>query len=317
MLDSFLSRLPLSREGVDRDGLRRDSPALFDELWADPATRVLALHGHRALGSAADGPAALDLLPVDRVTSATIRIYLGRTTVAHEGEPVGTPVVAAVLSDAAALALEPAEERWLELRATAVQLDDRDAALFTGALATANWHASHPFSPKTGEPTVVEQGGWVRRAPSDGSQVFPRTDAAVIMGVVDQDDRLLLGANAMWGGDRYSLLAGFVEPGESFEAAVKREVLEESGVTVEDPRYLGSQPWPFPASVMVGFLARVAAESGPATPDGTEIIDLRWFSREELHASLGEIALPGPSSIARAIIEEWYGGPLEDGEREW
>lgn len=317
VLDSFLSRLPLSREGVDRDGLNRDSPALFDELWADPATRVLALHGHRALGSAADGRAALDLLPVDRVTAATVRIYLGRTTIAHAGEPVGTPVVAAVLTDAAAAELAPGEERWLELRTTATQLDDRDAALFTGALATANWHASHPFSPKTGEPTVVEQGGWVRRAPSDGSQVFPRTDAAVIMGVVDADDRLLLGANAMWGGDRYSLLAGFVEPGESFEAAVKREVLEESGVAVEDPRYLGSQPWPFPASVMVGFLARVSASSGPATPDGTEIVDLRWFSREELRASLGEIALPGPSSIARAIIEEWYGGPLEDGEREW
>jgi NAD+ diphosphatase len=110
----------------------------------------------------------------------------------------------------------------------------------------------------------------------------------------------------------YSLLAGFVEPGESFEAAVVREVFEESGVTVTDPVYLGSQPWPFPASIMVGFLAKVDASSSTGLhPDGEEIVDLRWFSREDI--ARGDVGLPGSSSIARAILEEWYGGPIDGG----
>ncbi|MFT2689502.1 NAD(+) diphosphatase [Clavibacter zhangzhiyongii] len=250
---------------------------------------------------------------------ATIRIYLGRTTVAHEGEPVGTPVVAAVLTDAAAaLELAPGEERWIELRTAAVQLDDRDAALFTTALATANWHASHPFSPRTGEPTVVEQGGWVRRAPSDGSQVFPRTDAAVIMGVVDQDDRLLLGANAMWGGDRYSLLAGFVEPGESFEAAVKREVLEESGVTVEDPA-LPRQPAVAVPRVRHGRLPRAglrderAGDAGRHRDHRPALVQPRGAARRRSARSRCPARRPSRAPSSRSGTAD----PLEDGEREW
>jgi NAD+ diphosphatase len=129
--------------------------------------------------------------------------------------------------------------------------------------------------------------------------------------VTDADDRLLLGSNAQWESNRYSLLAGFVEPGESLEAAVEREVYEESGIRVTDPVYRGSQPWPFPASLMIGFTARIddTIES-ELTPDGAEILDLRWMSHDELYAARNEIALPGPTSIARALIEEWYGGPL-------
>ena len=131
------------------------------------------------------------------------------------------------------------------------------------------------------------------------------------MGVTDDADRLLLGSNAMWESNRYSLLAGFVEPGESLEAAVQREIHEESGIHVAEPVYLGSQPWPFPASLMLGFTAKVAPGTGTdTTPDGTEILDLRWFSRDELVAALGEIRLPGRTSIARAIIEEWLGRPI-------
>jgi NAD+ diphosphatase len=148
------------------------------------------------------------------------------------------------------------------------------------------------------------------------TEVFPRTDAAIIVGVIDADDRILLGSNALWESNRYSLLAGFVEPGESLEAAVEREIFEESGVRVIDPVYLGSQPWPFPASLMVGFTARVdPARTSTLTPDGAEILDLRWFSRDELTSALAEIILPGPTSIARAIIEEWYGRRIDDGQR--
>ncbi len=126
----------------------------------------------------------------------------------------------------------------------------------------------------------------------------------------------MLGSNALWESQRYSLLAGFVEPGESLEAAVAREVFEESGLRVKNPTYMGSQPWPFPASLMVGFHAELDHEaSGELTPDGTEIVDLRWFSRDDLTRALGEISLPGKTSIARAMIEHWYGGPIEDGDR--
>jgi NAD+ diphosphatase len=195
----------------------------------------------------------------------------------------------------------------------ATTLTDLEAGLFTTALALANWHHSHGFSPRTGSATDPVDGGWVRRAAGERHDVFPRTDAAIIVGVIDADDRILLGSNAAWESNRFSLLAGFVEPGESLESAVIREVFEESGIRVADPVYLGSQPWPFPASLMVGFTARVdASQTSTLTPDGAEILALRWFSREELAASLDEITLPGHTSIARAILEHWFGGPIDD-----
>ncbi|NEM90588.1 NAD(+) diphosphatase [Galbitalea soli] len=307
MTNSFLSRLPLSRYEVDRDYLARERENLFDELWADPATRVLPIFQGTALLSS---PSSLALLPVGAIPEAELRVYLGRSTSTTSPEPVGTPIVAVLLADAGHLA----ESEWGSLRALGTVLSDRDAGILTEALGILNWHASHAFSPRTGEPTLVEKGGWVRRDPVSGTEVFPRTDAAIIVGVTDADDRLLLGSNALWESNRFSLLAGFVEPGESLEAAVVREVFEESGIRVTDPVYLGSQPWPFPASLMLGFMARVDSRvTSTLTPDGNEILALRWFSREELRDSRGEIMLPGSTSIAHAIIEEWYGEPITDG----
>lgn len=308
MSQSFVNRLPLARQAVDRDYLSRSRPALYDELLADPATRILPLWQGKALTAGN----ALRLMRSEDVTAATVRVYLGRTTAAAEGEPIGTPVIAVVLTDAAAAELEPDEENWGNLRTLAEHMSERDTGLFTEALAIANWHESHGFSPRNGEPTVVEEAGWVRRSFADDSQVFPRTDAAIIVCVVDDRDRLLLGSNAMWGTGRFSLLAGFVEPGESLEAAVVREIFEESGMRVVDPEYLGSQPWPFPASLMVGFRARLAPDQEPAAlrPDGTEIVELRWFTREQLRDAANTVLLPGRSSIARAMIEDWYGGEL-------
>ena len=309
MPDSFLSRLPLSRFEIDRDNLAREREGLFDELWADPATRILPIFQGSALLST---PSSLALLPVDAVPSAELRVYLGRSTSTTSPEPAGTPIVAVLLEDAGHLA----ESDWANLRSVGGALSDRDAGIFTEALGILNWHQSHRFSPRTGEPTVIEKGGWVRRDPVSNTEVFPRTDAAIIVGITDADDRMLLGSNALWESNRYSLLAGFVEPGESLESAVIREVLEESGIHVVDPVYLGSQPWPFPASLMLGFTAKVDPAHGTeTTPDGTEILDLRWFSRDELAASLADIKLPGPTSIARAILEEWFGGPIDDGSR--
>jgi NAD+ diphosphatase len=252
----------------------------------------------------------LALLPFGEVPDAEILVYLGLTTTSTESEPAGTPVVAAHLTEAGALA----GEEWANLRTVGTTLSDRDAGLLTEALGIVNWHLSHQFSPRTGERTVVEKGGWVRRDPVSNTEVFPRTDAAIIVGVTDAADRILLGSNALWESNRFSLLAGFVEPGESLEAAVIREVFEESGIRVTDPVYLGSQPWPFPASLMLGFTATVDRDrTSTLTPDGAEILELRWFSRDELRAARGDILLPGPTSIAHAIIEEWFGEPITDG----
>jgi len=312
MSQSFLTRLPLSRFEVDRDYLARDRPHLFDELRANPAARVLPVFDGKAL---LKSESELALLPFADYPDADILVYLGKTTTATATEPVGTPVVAAHLHDASALAAgEWAAAEWANLRTVGSRLSDRDAGLLTEALGILNWHLTHTHSPRTGERTVIEKGGWVRRDPVSGAELFPRTDAAIIVGVTDADDRILLGSNALWESNRFSLLAGFVEPGESLEAAVVREVFEESGIRVTDPVYLGSQPWPFPASLMLGFSAILDQDlTSTLMPDGAEILDLRWFSRDELRASRGDILLPGPTSIAHAILAEWLGEPITAG----
>lgn len=307
-----VSALPLSRHGLDRDYLSRSDPDLFESLRHDPRMRQLVLWRGKAL---LDSGGALDLLPHDAALDSALRLYLGRSV--GSGSP-GDPVVAVIVSDDTALSIaSPESDRWGDLRALGDTFSDRDAGLFTAALALANWHDSHRFSPRTGMATIAGQGGWVRTDTESGREVFPRTDPAIIVGIVDAEDRLLLGHNAMWPANRFSLLAGFVEPGESLESAVMREVFEESAIRVVDPVYLGSQPWPFPASLMLGFMARVDPQvESILTPDGTEILDLRWFSRDELTSSLDDIGLPGHTSIARAIIEHWYGGPIAD-RRQW
>ena len=190
-------------------------------------------------------------------------------------------------------------------------LGDRDAGLFTHAVALANWHDTHTHCPLDGTPTIPDPGGHSTRCPADGTEHFPRTDPAVIMLVTDPDDRCLLARNAAWPGRRVSILAGFVEPGESAEQAVIREVAEETQIKVTNVRYVGSQPWPMPRSLMLGF--RAEAPAGQAiVVDREEIAEAHWFSRDELLAAIQarEIALPPPVSIARHIIEAWFGGPL-------
>jgi len=305
---SFLKSLTLSRYAIDRDYLARENPDLIEQLLADTATRVLPIFQGEALLA---GPRALALIPAEGVPPAALMVYLGRSQSSQSSEPVGTPIIAALLDDAGHLA----DEEWGNLRRIGHLLSDRDAGLFTEALGILNWHDSHRFSPKTGVASVVGKAGWVRVDPTSGAEIYPRTDAAIIVGITDDDDRILLGSNALWESNRFSLLAGFVEPGESLENAVIREVFEESGLRVLDPVYLGSQPWPFPASLMLGFTARLdSSHENALAPDGTEIIDLRWFSRDELVMALPEILLPGRTSIARAIIELWFGSEIDDAQ---
>ncbi len=309
---SLTPRLALSRAKLDRDAASRDIPGLIDTLWADPATRVVCTWRGEVLTENSDGLELAYRRPQELARPQAV-IYLGKSTFGDEDLDEGTPVLAALCSDEDAVAIERDTTRWVSGRTSGHALGDRDAGVLVQALALANWRAEHRYSPSTGHPLISDSAGWVLVDSQSGKHVFPRTDAAIIVLITDREDRIVLGSNALWDSQRYSLLAGFVEPGESLEAAVAREVFEESGLVVTQPRYVGSQPWPFPASLMVGFRAQLDHEaSGPLRPDGTEIVDLRWFSREQLRESLGEIVLPGPTSIARAMIEDWYGQPLPE-----
>jgi NAD+ diphosphatase len=198
-------------------------------------------------------------------------------------------------------------------------LPERDGGLFIAAVALANWHVRHPYSPVSGRLTTPGEAGWTR-VTDDGTEIlWPRTDPAVIVVVHDglpgPEGRCLLGSNAAWKGvrgvPRYSCLAGFVEPGESAEATVAREVAEEVGVNVSDIRYVASQPWPFPGSLMLGFTAR-AEPNAAVRLDPEEIADARWFTRTEIAAVLagepGDFGLPMAASIAHFLISEWTAG---------
>jgi len=183
--------------------------------------------------------------------------------------------------------------------------------MFTEAVALANWHATHTHCPRDGTPTEPISAGHARRCPADGSEHFPRVDPAVIMLVTDDDDRCLLARNRNWPPRRVSILAGFVEPGESAEQAVAREVREETGLTVTGIRYVGSQAWPMPQSLMLGFRAD-AGHGQQITVDDEEIAEARFLTRAELAAEVasGALLLPPPVSIAHQIIQSWYGSPL-------
>jgi NAD+ diphosphatase len=200
-------------------------------------------------------------------------------------------------------------DAWSGLREVGADLDDLEAGLLVEAVAMLEWHDRNRFSPLSGAATTVEKAGWVRRDDATGAELFPRTDPAVIMLVHDGGDRCVLGRQAVWPPGRFSILAGFVEPGESAEGAVAREVAEEVGLDVGDIRYVGSQPWPFPQSLMLGFVAR-AENPGPLVLDPDEIEEARWFTRDELRSGAGPRALPPPVSIARHILDRWIAGEL-------
>jgi NAD+ diphosphatase len=209
------------------------------------------------------------------------------------------------------------QERPATLREVGALLDDTQAGLLTTAVALANWHGTHPRCSQCGEPTTPTAGGWSRTCPACGAEHYPRTDPAVIMAVVDDAGRILLGHQATWPERRFSTLAGFVEPGESLEGAVRREVHEETRVRVGEVAYQGSQPWPFPSSLMLAFTGR--ALSTAIEVDGDELAQARWWSREELALDVAteELLLPPPVSVARRLIEQWYGGPLRDTGGAW
>ncbi|MBA3359363.1 MAG: NAD(+) diphosphatase [Thermoleophilaceae bacterium] len=196
----------------------------------------------------------------------------------------------------------------LGLREAAATLSQEEGGLAAYAAAILNWHRTHRYCANCGAGTEPHEGGLTRLCPACGTQHHPRTDPVVIM-LVSDGDRLLLGRQRAWPAGRYSALAGFVGPGESLEEAVTREVREEAGVRVTDLAYVSSQPWPFPASLMLGFTSEWAGGELGGIDD--ELQDVRWFDRPEVQAAAGEsgrLLLPPRSAIARRLIEGWLAG---------
>ena len=321
----LLASLTLARGDLDRAAERRDDAAWFASTWDDPATRVVLVHRGRTLvrggagGVAWTDPAYDGDQPRAADDRGSVEIaLLAPSDVGHDGVRVllavdeGVTYVALLVPGAVEPWDPPDGTRWEGLREVGSALGDRDAGLLVAAVALANWHAGHPRCPRCGVATEPSQAGWSRTCPDDASQHFPRSDPAVIVLVRDDEDRALLGRRAEWPEGWYSTLAGFVEAGESAERCVARELAEEAGILVDRLDYLGSQPWPFPASLMLGYHARLAAGSPEARPDGVEISEVRWFTREEMAAGCeaGTVRVPPPVSIARRLVEHWYGAEL-------
>jgi NAD+ diphosphatase len=276
----------LSRTAVDRAAARRDDEAWLETAWESGRLLVLDSDGRATVDD--DGP-ALVFADSAASDSAGDRLLLGVDDdgIAFWGT-LGTPP-------------KKLGARPLGLREVGAALTDRDAGLLVTLVALTNWHATHTHCPRCGAPTRVTQAGWSRRCDVDDSQHFPRTDPAVIVLLHDGADRALLGRQPIWPAGRYSTIAGFVEAGESAEQCVHREVREETGVIVDEVVYRASQPWPFPASLMLGFEARVIG--GTVETVDKELEDVRWFTRQELRTGSG--TFPPSASIAHWLITGW------------
>lgn len=311
------SLLPVRPALVDRGSDVRAAPGFVDGQLANPETLAVVLSGRQGLVQggglwvAAAEPLLRDLTAAG--AAPELIIYLG-SALPDSDFPAGTGLLLFVLPEPVApgTAGIRSDARWAGLRDVAAGLTATHTALFIEASAITNWHAGHTHCPRCGTPTEVESGGWMRRCPADSSEHYPRTDPAIIVTVVGPDGRLLLGGGGPAEARNYSTLAGFVEPGESLEQAVVREIYEEVGVRVTACQYLGSQSWPFPASLMLGFTA--VTEDAEARPDGVEVTRARWFSREELQEAVltGDVTISSRLSIARSLIEHWYGGRIQD-----
>jgi len=289
---------------VDRAAERRDLADLAS-LHAVVVRNgsILAMDGRLAILAPAEQP------------SASLRVYLG--------VDAGRDVVALVPEDSAFGTDTDGigGDGMIPLRALLGQLAQRgregarDRELAATAVALTTWHANHPRCAVCGGQTEPIKGGWVRYCERDSREHYPRTDPAVIVAITDPEDRLLLAHASYWSPRRFSHLAGYVEPGESLEQAAHREVFEEARLRLRDLAYVGSQPWPFPASIMVGFTASV--DSSEFVLDQDEISEAMFVSREEIVELVadGTVILAPHGSIARRLLEEWYGGPIDDATR--
>lgn len=301
-----MPHLALSVRAHNREALHRTDEEWLAGRWADPSTRVLVVSGARV------APGAPWVAP--GAAPAGERVLLGHR------DGVTRFAVLAERAD-----VPGGTDDWVGLRGLFGLLTGNpdDAAevapwLFH-AMGMAEWRRAHRFCPRCAGRLEMRSGGHELVCEGCGRSQFPRSDPAVIMTVAHgtpggDDERVLLGRQASWPATQWSTLAGFCEPGETLEDAVRREVFEETGVHVGDVAYVGSQPWPLPASLMVGFAAR--ATSTEVHVDEAEIEDARWFTRTELRAGLGDgsITVPRSVSISSSLLANWFGGPLPGGD---
>ena len=277
---------------IDRAGARRTDPDWLRERLADPTSRAVLVDVDGVYVDASSDPPRPLLVPLSSLEAP---------------EPVLLGV-----DDAGALFAVGIDGTFdgavaMQLREAGARMAQEDGGLVAYAAAIINWHRTHPHCSRCGTATHIAEAGHVRECPNCGALHHPRTDPVVIM-LVHDGDRALLGRQPTWPAGRYSALAGFVEPGESLEEAVAREVLEEAGIVVGDVLYRSSQPWPFPTSLMLGFHAAYVSGQ-PVVGDG-ELDDVRWFTRGELLEIVRggtDFHLPPPLAIARRLIDEWLG----------
>ena len=293
---------------LDRASELRSDEAALDRLWN--GAKIIRVSGSH-LATDRKSLLFLNAIEVEKLTTAKIftsgdKYFLGIDSASK------VAYFAWDCDEVGLSAGETSSEGMASLRELGGTLDEFQLGISMQATALSNWHRSHPHCSRCGAETESSLGGSVRVCVKDQSQHHPRTDSAVIVLVKDKDDRILLGHQPIWPDGRFSTFAGFLEPGETFEQCVEREVLEESGVKVNDIKYLGSQPWPFPASIMIAFSA-VVDDPSTAKADGVESTEVRWFSRDEIKSSVadGSLLLPPTISVARKMIAMWFGPGAE------
>jgi len=307
--------------GLDRAAHLRGDDAKLAELWMDKATHVLPLWRGKALV----GGSALVRLPVDHAVFADAtagRLFLGM----DQGVPVFARDISGWVPDGLDLAemaqfMDPSEQQhpalpdgqvFVELRSVMAQLSPRDAELIASAKSLFDWHRTHRFCSACGAESDMTMAGWQRDCPSCERKHFPRTDPVVIM-LITHGNSVLMGRSPHWPEGMYSLLAGFVEPGETIEGAVRREVFEEAGIKVGAVDYLASQPWPYPSSLMFG--CKGVALSRDITIDPVEIEHALWLTREqmlEVHAGNHPVIKPARvGAIAHFLVQHWLADRLD------
>jgi NAD+ diphosphatase len=284
-----------------RDATSRHDPKQLEALWHNPHTRVLyASNGSVAVTH--DGQLALAATQGEIPDAAW---YLGKVGDPHDSDRPET----AIFQYADDQLEDTAEYTWRPLLEVLSDLSAVERDIANAATALAHWHGSAAYSPRTGEQTFIADAGWARKDDA-GREYFPRTDPAVIVRI-EHNNRILLGSNVLWPTGRFSLLAGFVEAGESAEDAVRRETFEESGMRLGRVEYLRSQPWPFPRSLMLGFRAQLHPDQDPTAliPEPEEITELRWFRRDEVAEPPPGITLPMGGSLAAILLQDWVEQP--------
>ena len=311
---------------LDRASVTREDPDKVAALWAAQEARVTPLWRGK---------------PLFRLGEAQPRLGWLETGAPILGEAQEAPILLGLLQDAGRFAVDvsawedpnadaegmrqwvdrtenvhpslPAEHKFIDLRSIMGELTTGDAADAAAAKGCLEWHRTHRFCARCGKPSEPDQAGWRRRCPSCGGMHFPRTDPVVIM-LILHGDRALVGRQAVWPPTMYSLLAGFMEPGETIEAAVRRETLEEAGVPVGRVRYAACQPWPFPASLMIACVGE--ALSGQLDPDFNEIEEVMWITRQEMRDAIAgthpKMFAARKGAIARSVLGEWAEGNIPD-----